>query len=136
MITRPATADDLAAMDSIQRASPEASQWNAADYLAHDCTVAVEDTRVIAFLVARETAPGEREILNIAVDPQERRRGIARRLAEGALTASPGEWFLEVRESNSAARKFYESLGFHEIGRRENYYSESPEAAIVMRFFS
>jgi len=136
MTTRPAGADDLAAIESIQRASPEASQWNPADYLAHVCTVAVEDGRVLGFVVVREITPGESEILNVAIHPEWRRRGIARGLVEEALAGSPGEWFLEVRESNAAARKLYQTLGFRAVGRRDNYYSGSPEAAIVMRFFS
>ena len=45
-------------------------------------------------------------------------------------------WFLEVRESNDAAINLYKTLGFAATGRRENYYSEPPEAAIVMRVFS
>ena len=41
--------------------------------------------------------------------------------------------FLEVRESNSAARKLYDSRGFREIGRRRNYYRRPVEDALVMR---
>ena len=136
VVVRAATHADLAAIAEIQRAASEASQWSAADYLDHDCTVATEDGRVLAFLVTRPTAPGEREILNIAVEPAQRGRGLARRLLEQELARSRGEWFLEVRESNAAARKLYESLGFREVGLRENYYPAPPEHAIVMRFFS
>ena len=101
---------------------------------------------VAGFLVTREVAPGEREILNLAVDPAERRTGIARGLvqnalargqAEDALKRVRGAWFLEVRASNAAAIRLYESAGFH--ARRiaaQNYYYEPAEDAIVMRFFS
>jgi ribosomal-protein-alanine N-acetyltransferase len=41
--------------------------------------------------------------------------------------------FLEVRESNEAALKLYRKLGFGEIGRREKYYENPEETAIVMR---
>jgi ribosomal-protein-alanine N-acetyltransferase len=126
----------LAAIREIQNASPEASQWSVEDYLAHDCTVAIEGERVVGFLVSRQTAPREREILNVAVEHAARRRGIARQLLTEELARSPGEWFLEVRESNHAARKLYESSGFATVGRRENYYGDSLEAAIVMRFYS
>jgi ribosomal-protein-alanine N-acetyltransferase len=135
-VLRAATRDDLTAVAEIQRSAPEASQWSTADYLDHDCTVVTEDGRVLAFLVTRQTAPGEREILNVAVEPAQRGRGLARRLLEQELARSRGEWFLEVRESNVAARRLYESLGFREVGRRENYYQAPPEQAIVMRFFS
>jgi len=137
---RRATHEDLAAIASIQAASPEASQWEPSSYLEHDCTVAIADGAVAAFLVSRETAPNEREILNLAVDPAWRRRGVARKLLEAELSRPKTQWFLEVRESNASARRFYESLGFRLTGRRENYYRSlgegSPEGAIVMTFFS
>jgi ribosomal-protein-alanine N-acetyltransferase len=137
---RPATEEDLAAIASIQTASPEASQWEPLSYLEHECTVAIAEGRVAGFLVSRETAPGEREILNLAVDPAWRRRGVARKLLESELSRPKTQWFLEVRESNAAPRRFYESLGFRLAGRRENYYQTlsdgSPEGAIVMTFFS
>jgi ribosomal protein S18 acetylase RimI-like enzyme len=148
---RPATAADLAAIAVIQAASPEASNWRAQDYLKHECRLAILNGRAVGFLVVRETAPGECEILNLAVDPAVRRRGIARRLLRDALAAGPsastpeistssadtrGQWFLEVRESNAPAQALYKSLGFSAAGRRENYYVDPREAAIVMRFFS
>ncbi len=142
---RPATRDDLAAIAAIQAASPEASQWEPASYLEHDCTVAIVDGAVAGFLVSREIAGvhvshpsgrGEREILNLAVHPSQRRRGVARRLLENELAGARGQWFLEVRESNAGARRFYEALGFRVSGQRKDYYREPPEGAIVMRFFS
>ena len=45
-------------------------------------------------------------------------------------------WFLEVRESNEAAINLYKTLGFMTAGRRQNYYHDPSEAAIVMRLFS
>ncbi len=133
---RKATRDDLPAIASIQDAASQAAGWDPAGYLDYDCSVAVIGDRVAGFAVSRQTAPGEWELLNVAIDPRERRRGIARRLLERALAGSRGEWFLEVRESNTAARDLYISLGFQPAGRREEYYRDPPEAAIVMRFFS
>ena len=130
---RAATAGDLPAIAAIQQASPEASTWEPLDY---DCFVVTRDGEVAGFLVTRQTAPGECEILNLAVHPSFRRRGIARMLVNQTLRAAPGEWFLEVRESNIAGIFFYRSLGFDSVGRRENYYNNPSEAAIVMRFFS
>jgi len=112
------------------------STWKPADFLAHNCRVAVVDERVAGFLVSREVAPGEREILYLAVDPPYRRRGIARELLRDELARSGRAWFLEVRESNVAAIKLYESAGFRHAGRRPQYYSAPLETAIVMRFFS
>lgn len=137
IIVRTATRDDLAAIDAIQAASPESSNWAAADYLNCDCRVALKDGRIAGFLVARQTAPGEHEILNIAVEPPQRRCGIARRLLESELASARGAWFLEVRESNAAAIALYRSLGFQLAGRRAEYYHRDlAESAIVMRNFS
>jgi ribosomal protein S18 acetylase RimI-like enzyme/glycosyltransferase involved in cell wall biosynthesis len=133
---RKATAADLPAIAAIQSASPEASQWTPESYLNHDCQVAMVDGRVAGFLATRKTAPGEGEILNLAVDPLIRRSGIARILMETLLASDRGDWFLEVRESNAAAVNLYKTLGFCTAGRRENYYHDPPEAAIVMRVLS
>jgi ribosomal-protein-alanine N-acetyltransferase len=48
----------------------------------------------------------------------------------------PGTHFLEVRESNAAARRLYESLGFEQVGERPAYYENPAETGIVMRIFS
>ena len=136
MTVRGATADDLAAIAAIQGASPEASQWDPASYLDHECTVAASGGRVLGFLVVRQVAADEREILNLAVDPAERRRGVARKLLANELQRVKTQWFLEVRASNSSAIELYESAGFREAGRREAYYNNPAESGIVMRFDS
>ena len=133
---RPATADDVDQIWAIQEAAPESSHWHREDYLAFDCVVAEESGRVTGFLVSRETVPGEREILNIAVHPEFRRLGIASDLIRRELSAHSGEHFLEVRESNQPARNLYKHLGFREVGVRPGYYENPPEPGIVMRFFS
>jgi len=132
-LIRPATPDDRPAIAAIQAASPEASAWNPLEYI---CSVVESAGEVIAFLVTRETTPGEREILNLAVHPAWRRNGIAKMLVQNALTGSEANWYLEVRESNTAAIALYTSLGFKLAGRREDYYNDPAEAAIVMSFFS
>ena len=136
VITRAALPSDLDEIARIQAASPRAASWKAADYLAHQCLVALAEDRVIAFIACRRTAPDENEILNLAVDPQFRRRGVARQLVELVLEALHGALFLEVRESNHAARKMYQSLGFQVISLRKKYYNEPEESAIVMKFHS
>jgi len=136
MKIRPATSDDLAAIATIQAASPEASQWDPAGYLDYDCLVAVENDHVAGFLVSRQTTPGEREILNVAVALSERRRSIARRLIAAELERVRGQWFLEVRESNIAALNLYKACGFQEAGRRNSYYHNPTESGIVMKLNS
>jgi ribosomal-protein-alanine N-acetyltransferase len=136
MKIRAATRDDLAAIAAIQAASPQASQWDPASYLDYDCLVAVKGDRVAGFLVSRQTAPGEREFLNVAVELSERRHGVARRLIAAELERSRGQWFLEVRESNVAALNLYKACGFQEAGRRNSYYHNPAESGIVMKLNS
>jgi ribosomal protein S18 acetylase RimI-like enzyme len=133
---RPAVGEDLQHIFAIQATAPEASQWNADDYLAFSTHVALMGGRIAGFLVSRQVADGEREILNVAVDPGRRRRGVARELIREELARWPGTHFLEVRESNAAARRLYESLGFEQVGARPAYYENPTETGIVMRIFS
>jgi [ribosomal protein S18]-alanine N-acetyltransferase len=127
--------EDLPAIAAIQSASPEASQWNPADYLAYELRVAEFSEGVAGFLVVRVVGD-EAEILNLAVAPELRRRGVARALLRSLFGVFRGAVFLEVRESNRAARYTYQALGFQEVTRRENYYDLPPEAAIVLKFHS
>jgi ribosomal protein S18 acetylase RimI-like enzyme len=133
---RAATASDLESIIAIQNLAPDASHWEPSDYLQNDCLIATDGGRVIGFLLARQIASGEREILNLAVAPAERRRGVARKLLNAELARIRGAWFLEVRESNLAALALYESTAFQRVGKREAYYYDPLESGIVMRFFS
>ena len=129
-------ADDLDAVAAIQEASPGAARWRVGDYLEQDFRVAIDGNRIVGFLVARTLAADEREILNLAVAPDFRRKGVARALLGSALRGFQGSVFLEVRESNGVAREFYKSLGFKELSKRYGYYDSPPETAIVMKFHS
>jgi ribosomal-protein-alanine N-acetyltransferase len=81
---------------------------------------------------------GEAHILNVCVDPRARRSGIASalldQLLEVAVTAHADCAFLEVRPSNHGAIALYQRAGFHEVGRRPNYYPApfGREDALVM----
>lgn len=136
LLLRPAAESDLDEIWRIQSASGQAAQWKPADYLMHQCLVATVDERLAGFAVARRTAGDEIEILNVAVDRPFQRRGIARRLIGELIGQNPGTAFLEVRQSNLAARKLYHSLGFQVIAVRPDYYSGPVETAIVMKFHS
>lgn len=133
---RPGSWDDLPAIAQIQAASPEASQWDVPEYLKYDLLVALCDGRVAGFAVARRLAEAESELLNLAVHPAFRRRGVGRRMVETLTAGHPGMLWLEVRESNLGARKFYKSLGFCDAGCRPGYYPDSGEGAIVMNVHS
>ncbi len=136
LVLRPGTAQDLEAITRIQAASKGAAQWPPESYLAMQCTVAVAADRACGFVVSRETSPGEREILNIAVEPAARRKGMARRLLENELNRDEATWFLEVRESNAAAIALYRSIGFRPVGVRKEYYNDTRESGIVMKLLS
>ena len=133
MVVRAATERDLPAIQDIQRRSPEAAQWRVADYLNYECLIAGDGAAIAGFLVYRSVAGDEREILNLAVDPRYRRRGIARMLLEADCNRNPADYFLEVRASNEAARTFYSVMGFTEEGVRSRYYENPPESGIVMK---
>ena len=79
---------------------------------------------------------GEAQILNLAVHPRYRRRGVGRALLVHALKLAGEEGarqaVLEVRRGNSAARRLYESVGFKQWGERPGYYGVVKEAAILM----
>lgn len=118
--------------------------WSAQDfrYYAKEAgyhgLVARFDGRTAGLAVIR-VAGGEAEILTIATDPAERRKGIARRLLSAILEALSGGGvtavFLEVGVTNQAALALYKSLGFEEVGRRAAYYqhTDGREDALTMR---
>jgi ribosomal-protein-alanine N-acetyltransferase len=130
---------DLPEVERIQTASPEASHWKPEDYLGYESFVAECGGRIAGFAVARPLPPDEVEILNVATDPEQRRQGAGSALVRALLNLPGQVLFLEVRESNSAARALYERAGFTVNGRRKNYYpalgipTESREDAVVMK---
>jgi [ribosomal protein S18]-alanine N-acetyltransferase len=136
VIVRQACAGDLAGIAEVQAISSEAAQWDVHDYLSYELIVAACGDRIAGFAVARRLAEGEVELLNLAVHTAFRRRGIGRRLFAELTYGHPGDLWLEVRESNTAARNFYKNLGLREAGRRPEYYDNSGESAIVMNFHS
>jgi [ribosomal protein S18]-alanine N-acetyltransferase len=96
----------------------------------------VKDARVQGFIVGRAVSE-DWEIENIAVAGAARRRGLGTRLLEEFIDLARGRGaqsvFLEVRESNLAARRLYEKYAFVETGRRKRYYRQPEEDAIVYR---
>ncbi len=66
-----------------------------------------------------------------------RQKGIGKRLFESLLAAAretnSSSVFLEVRESNAAARTLYEGVGFEPTGRRKSYYTDPIEDAVLYR---
>ena len=79
---------------------------------------------------------GEADITNIAVHPDYRRQGIAKKLLESAIREAEKRGLslltLEVRQSNTAAISLYEKYGFRRVGARKRYYSNPTEDALIM----
>lgn len=131
---------DITAILAIQRATPEVAQWTHDDYarvVSGEMAgwVAEESAGVAAFLTARR-AGVDLEILNFAVRPDARRRGLGTSLLREALawgrTFEAEKALLEVRASNQAALRFYERHGFRAVGRRPRYYAAPVEDALLL----
>ena len=98
--------------------------------------VAVEEDAVVGY-VGSQTVMGETDMMNVAVHPDHRRRGIAEMLVT-ALSHDLKErdnvcLTLEVRASNMPAIGLYEKLGFVQVGMRKNYYRNPREVALILR---
>ena len=97
--------------------------------------VATLDEKLIGYACIYIVA-GEIQIGNIAVAPAHRRRGVARLLMKEILLIAEDKdcrsIFLEVRESNMAAQTLYNSLGFKAVAKRDAYYQNPRENAIIM----
>lgn len=95
------------------------------------------DGDTVAGYVGSQTVLDEADIMNVAVAPEYRRRGIARQLLDRLrdLLAAQGvrSLTLEVRASNEPAIALYESLGYVQVGRRPNYYFKPREDALILR---
>ena len=144
---RAARSEDAARLMEIAGHSATAARWNEQQYTRlfsseaprDQVTLVVqEDDRVAGFLAARQVAGSEWEIENVAVSGPARRRGLGSHLLGSFLdlVRSRGgiEVYLEVRESNRAARALYEKWAFKEAGRRKSYYRDPDEDALVLRF--
>lgn len=79
----------------------------------------------------------ELRLMNLAVQPDHRRQGIAshlvRHAVEEGITQGTTRALLEVRAGNRLAQKLYETLGFQQYGRRRSYYTNPDEDAILMQ---
>ncbi|MEW6162266.1 MAG: ribosomal protein S18-alanine N-acetyltransferase [Nitrospirota bacterium] len=97
--------------------------------------VAVLEDEVIGYICVNHMI-NEGHILNLAVHPDLRRRGIATALVEEVLDELRGKGcrslYLEVRISNLGARRFYERLGFRPVDVRRDYYTFPREDAVIM----
>lgn len=141
LIIRRMTIEDVQVAHEIDKASftlpwPERSlRFEVTDNPAARCWAAELDDRLVGMLVLWMIVD-EAHIATLATHPDFRRQGIAKRLlvaalknayAEGARTA-----LLEVRAGNDAAQTMYRKFGFEVVGRRERYYKDNNEDAVLM----
>lgn len=98
--------------------------------------VAVEDGQVVGY-IGSQSVLGESDMMNVAVHPDHRRKGVAEALIAALATGLRERGnvclTLEVRASNAPAISMYEKLGFDQIGRRPNYYRNPKEDALILR---
>lgn len=140
---RPAAVTDIQSVAEIERAS-FGDPWSEAAFRAlYGMRGAIflvagrsETYSIAGYVIARVVAD-QSEILNLAVAPLERRRGLGGELLDAGLaavrTAGAQEVFLEVRESNSGAFALYTSRGFAALSRRRKYYRNPVEDALLLR---
>jgi ribosomal-protein-alanine N-acetyltransferase len=97
------------------------------------CLAAIEDSRIIGYLICARYAD-VMHLMNIAVDPAARRRGVATALLEQMIERAGREqsYTLEVRPSNAGAIALYERFGFRSAGTRRRYYRDTGEDAVIM----
>ena len=96
------------------------------------------DGDTVAGYIGSQTVLGESDMMNLAVRPDYRRRGIGRALVLALCGALKKQMLasaltLEVRDSNAPAAALYASLGFEQIGLRKNYYQHPKEDARILR---
>jgi ribosomal-protein-alanine N-acetyltransferase len=137
---RPLVLADLNSIEEIERRS-YGTPWSRSMFAgelakpASLCLGAFEEDRLAGYLITSRYVDAW-HVMNIAVNPVFRRRGIATALLERLfeLTEDGGRrgYTLEVRVSNEAAIKLYERLGFTARGNRRGYYTDNREDALIM----
>jgi len=146
--TRAAKIEDLAEVLRMEQSAPSAAHWVPDHYknriqsqpqgacflVAESLSGTTDKKNIVAFLCAR-IAAGEWEIENVVVGENYRRQGMGARLMESLIQRWDGSagasLLLEVRASNTAARALYERYGLREAGRRQAYYRDPLEDAIL-----
>jgi ribosomal-protein-alanine N-acetyltransferase len=153
---RPASAADLDRVVAIERVSFSDPPWSRASFasLIDDphaqflvATVGSAEATagsrrlhstgsVVAGYVVTWVAADEGDLSNLAVAPDLRRNGVGGQLLDAAIesarAAGVRALYLEVRESNAVALHLYASRGFGAVGRRQRYYRQPVEDALIL----
>jgi len=142
MRIRRGTAADIPVLMNLEKSVLTAAHWTVTQYESMFSSdgpsrlvlIIEEDAGMQGFVIARVLSH-DWEIENIAVAGPAQRRGFGSFLLEQLLdlagSAGADRIFLEVRESNLAARRLYEKQAFVQTGRRRLYYRAPDEDAII-----
>jgi ribosomal-protein-alanine N-acetyltransferase len=131
---------DLEAIEAIeQRAYP--TPWSRSMFASElakptsICLGAFERDELVGYVINSRYVDAW-HVMNVAVDPDHQRRGVASRLLERLFELTRDDerrgYTLEVRVSNEAAIELYERLGFEPRGIRRGYYTDNREDALIM----
>jgi ribosomal-protein-alanine N-acetyltransferase len=141
MRIRRATAADIPELMALEKHAATAANWSIKQYEAvfsskpPRVVLILEEESAVEGFIAGRALDKEWEIENIVVAGSIRRRGFGMRLVgeflELARDQGAEKIFLEVRESNLAARRLYEKWAFVESGRRKGYYQAPEEDAVI-----
>jgi ribosomal-protein-alanine N-acetyltransferase len=132
--------DDLTAVEAIeQRAYP--TPWSRSMFASElakptsICLGAFEGEELVGYVINSRYVDAW-HVMNVAVDPEHRGRGIATALLERLFVLTREDerrgYTLEVRVSNEDAIRLYEKLGFEARGTRRGYYTDNREDALIM----
>ena len=141
--TRRATSEGDVALLTALEAAAFHDAWGEDAIRSHVCSengitllCLDRDGRAVGYLFGTSLPP-EGELYRIAVVSEERKKGIGRfillRFLDILDKNGADVCFLEVRESNTAARALYALLGFKPVGLRKNYYKDPLENALVLK---
>jgi ribosomal-protein-alanine N-acetyltransferase len=140
-IIRPATLGDLDVVAALERVcfTDPWSRKSFDDSLGHAfvrMNVLEDETGIVGYSVVW-MALDECELASLAVEPTRRGKGLGAQLLDALLAQARTEraqvMFLEVRANNTPAKHLYASRGFHDVGRRKDYYKNPDEDALVFR---
>ena len=131
---------DLNAIDAIEQRAYR-TPWSRSMFASElakgssICLGAFEGDQLVGYVVNSRYVDAW-HVMNVAVDPEQQRRGIATRLLEHLFELTRDDqrrgYTLEVRVSNKEAIALYESLGFVRQGLRRGYYTDNREDALIM----
>ena len=141
LVVRKMTVEDVPVAHEIDKSSftlpwPERSlRYEVSDNPSARCWAAELDGNVVGMLVLWMIVD-EAHIATLATHHEFRRQGIAKQLLvtalEGAYLEGARSALLEVRTGNEAAQAMYHKFGFEVVGRRERYYKDNNEDAVLM----